>query len=62
MTREEFNKGWKKGMRVQRNGLIHEVVTVDFEEDLIGFFFDEEDKESGTVTWARFENCEIVKR
>lgn len=61
MTREEFNKGFRTGSCIKRKGSIYKVVTVDFEEDLIGFFLDETDEKNGIVTWVRFENCDIVK-
>lgn len=58
MTQQEFdNMGFKADMKAMYNKKEFDVVTVDFEERLLGLedpLFPEETK------WVRCENCEII--
>lgn len=47
------------GQKVLYKGKEYDLVSVDFEEQLIGFI-DETNNLSDTVTWVRCENCEII--
>jgi len=67
MTIEEFDKtSFKAEMKAMYKGEIREIVTVDFEEKLIGFedpteeLFDEEGESIAVINWVRCENCELI--
>lgn len=58
MTIEEFNNtSWGAGMKIRYCKDIYEVGSVDFEEKLIGYITEIDE----CYSWARCENCEIVK-
>lgn len=65
MTVEEFNNT-KFGARMQviYRGEAREIVSVDFEEKLIGLndkFYDPEDPDDiAQINWVRCENCKLV--
>ena len=59
MTIEEFNnKSFGANMKVAHRGVIYDLVSVDFEEALIGY--DMGDDSDNDVCWARCENCTLV--
>lgn len=69
MTREEFNQkrfGAGTIIRYIPTGKTFFVVSVDFQEQLIGVdedeFFDNvpDDSEESGIRWLRCENCEII--
>lgn len=65
MTIEEFNNTkWGAGMEAvihsKAYGTIRRpIVSVDFDQALIGFATDDEDDEQ--LQWIRCENCEIIE-
>lgn len=69
MTIEEFAKlKVSAGMKIKHipSGEIHDLLTVDFEESLMGIdgdcdICDSCENAVETITWFRCENCEIVK-
>lgn len=63
MTIEQFeNTGFSINTKVIYKGKIYDVVSVDFEENLIAICTSKEDLELdfGGIEWKRCENCEIV--
>lgn len=66
MTIEEFTQtGFHSGMKVRYKGEIRDLVSVDFEENLIGIESEEiECEECGRVEtgiqWVRCENCDLI--
>lgn len=59
MTQEEFEKRkWKAGMKAIINGKEKNIISVDFEQNLIGLEIEGDDEE---IDWVRCENCEIVE-
>lgn len=67
MTIQEFsNTRFCAGMKVEYQGEIRNLVSVDFEESLIGIEFGERECEecghiSSDIYWVRCENCNIIK-
>lgn len=69
MTIEEFAKlRVSAGMKIKHipSGEIHNLVTVDFKEGLIGIDGDDDTcdvcgEDIYSITWFRCENCEIIK-
>lgn len=60
MTREDFSKmRFRSGMRAYYNDKSYPIFTVDFEEDLIGldYYNDEED----SIRWVRCESINILE-
>ena len=66
MTIEEFSQtGFYAVMKVRYKGAIRDLVSVDFEENLIGIKSGEiECEECGHVgtyiQWVRYENCDLI--
>lgn len=66
MTIEEFNKTkWHAKMEVVIHShaygtFQHPIVSVDFDQALIGIATDDEDDEQ--LQWFRCENCDLVER
>ena len=62
MTREEFKTTrFGNGMKVDYKGTIAKIVSVDFEEDLIGILLkDNEQGDDFELTWVRCENCALA--
>ncbi|MDE6649790.1 MAG: hypothetical protein K2K45_07655 [Muribaculaceae bacterium] len=64
MTQEEFKEqGWTVGMKVQIlsgcwEGNTFDVVSVDFDQFLIGVYAWSEEE----ISWFRCENCKIVEQ
>jgi hypothetical protein len=57
MTKEQFEKQeWKSGMKAKYHGGEFDIVTVNFEESLVGLG----DDKSEEVNWVRCENIEVV--
>jgi hypothetical protein len=57
MTIEEFNNTrFGNGMKVIYKGVENDIVSVDFEESLIGLG----DVEEGEIYWVRCENVNLV--
>ncbi len=58
MTKEEFNLiVFTGGMTANFKGNLYPVISVDFEEGLIGLEeFESEEGEDPQVSWKRFEN------
>ena len=60
MTIEEFNNtSFGANMEIAYKGNIYDMVSVDFEEALIGY--DMGDDSDNDVCWARCENVRIIK-
>lgn len=68
MTKEEFLRTrFAKGMRVKYRESIYDVVSVDFEECLIGMDAGTQEcgccgEETVAVSWARCENCDLIAK
>jgi hypothetical protein len=63
MTIEEFNKlRFGAGDQVIFKGEIYDLVSVDFEEALIGIDERLVGSEEDDISWKRCENCELVKK
>ena len=59
MTREEFNSTqFGANMEISYKGNHYQLISVDFEEGLVGYDMGEE--YSGDLCWARCESVEIV--
>lgn len=59
MTQEEFGMiKFKAGMKAIINGKEKDVISVDFDQSLIGLEIEGDDE---NIDWVRCENCEIVK-
>lgn len=61
MTLEQFkNNTFSANTRVEYDNGIYDVISVDFEEMLIGLeMFPDEENDSDKIRWVRCENCEI---
>ncbi len=62
MTIKEFNKtGFRNGMKIEYKGNIYDIISVDFEESLVGI--EKIDCEGGDkeISWKRCENCKLIK-
>ncbi len=58
MTRQEFNKSkWGAGMKAAINGSVRDIVSVDFEQKLIGLEIEGDDE---NIDWVRCENVELI--
>lgn len=58
MTNQEFvTFKFKAGQKVLYKGKEYDLVSVDFEEQLVGFFYNNGDEQ---LNWVRYENCEII--
>jgi len=56
MNHEQFNaQRWGYGMSCVYKSIRREIVSVDFEEGLVGLFDGGE-----TIQWVRHENCELI--
>lgn len=68
MTKEEFLRTrFAKGMRVKYRESIYDVVSVDFEECLIGMDAGTQEcgccgEETVAVSWVRCENCDLITK
>ena len=59
MTREEFNNyAFGANMEISYKGRIYELVSIDFEEGLIGY--DMGEASDNDVSWARCESITII--
>ena len=57
MTQEQFrNQEWGVGMECTYKGKTRDIISVDFEEDLIGLAADWSDQ----IQWVRCENVELT--
>lgn len=64
MTIEEFEKtAFSVNTKVKyKDGNIYNVVSVDFDENLIGIeMFPHNEEINNAIRWVRCENCEILK-
>lgn len=53
---------WKKGMlaKPKNSNIAHYISSVDFEENLIGYYANEYNYDAGYLTWVRAENCDFL--
>jgi hypothetical protein len=67
MTIDDFNmQKFKAGNKAKYKDLIYDIVSVDFEEKLVGlsdinFFAQQEGDEDLPVNWVRCENIEFIE-
>lgn len=64
MTQQEFDKTFfAAGMQFKYLGFVYCLVSVNFQEKLIGLYdgLNAKDCEDGDVMWVRCENAELVK-
>lgn len=62
MTQEEFDsKAWGCGINAVYMGALYAVVSVNFQEKLVGLYdaLSAKDCEDGDVIWVRCENVEV---
>ena len=61
MTIEEFNKiKFGAGMKAKYKDYIYGIVSVNFEESLLGLADDDVHDDDDDLIWVRCENAEIV--
>lgn len=64
MTQDEFDfAGWGCGMHAEYMGSVYAVVSVNFQEKLVGLYdaLSAKDCDDADVIWVRCENMELVK-